>query len=152
MRRNGPAHETTAPQPANASPGAAASADADLVAGKRQLPERLVPPPDEPERHARATRLGQHQPTGEAGRAQHGEAGLVHDTILSNRLRCMSAVTFDVEAVRARFPALKQPLVFFDGPGGTQVPESVIEAIAGYLRASNANSGGDFARAAAPTR
>jgi cysteine desulfurase family protein (TIGR01976 family) len=57
----------------------------------------------------------------------------------------VSAVTFDVDAVRARFPALAQPLVFFDGPGGTQVPESVIDAIAGYLRESNANSGGDFA-------
>ncbi|MGZ4396131.1 MAG: cysteine desulfurase-like protein [Gaiellaceae bacterium] len=56
----------------------------------------------------------------------------------------MSAVTFDVEAVRALFPALRQPLVLFDGPGGTQVPDSVIEAIAGYLRESNANSGGDF--------
>jgi cysteine desulfurase family protein (TIGR01976 family) len=56
----------------------------------------------------------------------------------------VSAVTLDLEAVRARFPALRQPLVFFDGPGGTQVPESVIEAIAGYLRESNANSGGDF--------
>ena len=58
--------------------------------------------------------------------------------------RRVSAVTLDVEAVRGRFPALAQPLVFFDGPGGTQVPESVIEAIAGYLRNSNANSGGDF--------
>jgi cysteine desulfurase family protein (TIGR01976 family) len=56
----------------------------------------------------------------------------------------VSAVTLDIEAVRERFPALRQPLVFFDGPGGTQVPESVIEAIAGYLRDSNANSGGDF--------
>jgi cysteine desulfurase family protein (TIGR01976 family) len=56
----------------------------------------------------------------------------------------VSTVTLDVEAVRARFPALRQPLVFFDGPGGTQVPESVIDAIAGYLRDSNANSGGDF--------
>jgi len=57
----------------------------------------------------------------------------------------VSAVTFDVEAVRALFPALRQPLVFFDGPGGTQVPDSVIDAIAAYLRESNANSGGDFA-------
>jgi cysteine desulfurase family protein (TIGR01976 family) len=57
----------------------------------------------------------------------------------------VSAVTFDVEAIRARFPALRQALVFFDGPGGTQVPDSVIAAIAGYLRDSNANSGGDFA-------
>jgi cysteine desulfurase family protein (TIGR01976 family) len=57
----------------------------------------------------------------------------------------VSAVSLDVEAVRTRFPALRQPLVFFDGPGGTQVPDSVIDAIAGYLRDSNANSGGDFA-------
>ena len=57
----------------------------------------------------------------------------------------MSAVTFDVEAVRALFPALRQPLVFFDGPGGTQVPDAVVEAVAAYLRESNANSGGDFA-------
>ncbi len=57
----------------------------------------------------------------------------------------VSAVTLDVETVRALFPSLRQPLVFFDGPGGTQVPDSVIEAIAGYLRESNANSGGDFA-------
>ena len=49
-----------------------------------------------------------------------------------------------VEAVRARFSALQRPLAFFDGPGGTQVPDSVIDAIAGYLRNSNANLGGDF--------
>ena len=49
-----------------------------------------------------------------------------------------------VEAVRARFTALQQPLVFFDGPGGTQVPDSVIDAIADYLRYSNANTDGPF--------
>ena len=47
--------------------------------------------------------------------------------------------------VRARFSALRQPLAFFDGPGGTQVPDSVIDAIADYLRDSNANTGGPFA-------
>jgi cysteine desulfurase family protein (TIGR01976 family) len=47
-------------------------------------------------------------------------------------------------AVRSRFSALDQGLVFFDGPGGTQVPEEVIEAIAGHLRESNANLGGTF--------
>ncbi len=47
--------------------------------------------------------------------------------------------------VRSRFSALQQPLAFFDGPGGTQVPDSVIDAIGGYLRESNANSGGPFA-------
>ncbi|HEX4678813.1 MAG TPA: cysteine desulfurase-like protein [Gaiellaceae bacterium] len=49
-----------------------------------------------------------------------------------------------VEAVRARFTALQQPLAFFDGPGGTQVPDSVIDAIADYLRYSNANTDGPF--------
>ena len=52
----------------------------------------------------------------------------------------MTAIT----DVRARFSALQQPLAFFDGPGGTQVPDSVIDAIAGYLRESNANAGGPF--------
>jgi cysteine desulfurase family protein (TIGR01976 family) len=36
------------------------------------------------------------------------------------------------------------PLAFFDGPGGTQVPDSVIEAISDYLRSANANLGGAF--------
>jgi cysteine desulfurase family protein (TIGR01976 family) len=49
-----------------------------------------------------------------------------------------------VEAVRARFTALQRPLTFFDGPGGTQVPDSVIDAIADYLRTSNANTDGPF--------
>jgi cysteine desulfurase family protein (TIGR01976 family) len=56
----------------------------------------------------------------------------------------MSATLLDVEAVRARFSALRGPTAFFDGPGGTQVPDEVIDAIAGYLRESNANAGGFF--------
>ena len=56
----------------------------------------------------------------------------------------MSALALDVEAVRARFSALSGPTALFDGPGGTQCPDSVIEAIAGYLRESNANLGGPF--------
>ncbi len=55
----------------------------------------------------------------------------------------------DVDAIRARFPALSLthdglPMAFFDGPGGTQVPESVIDAVSGYYRESNANHGGAF--------
>ena len=57
----------------------------------------------------------------------------------------MATATLDVEAVRARFTALQQPLAFFDGPGGTQVPDEVIDAIGDYLRRSNANSGGEYA-------
>ncbi|HEY7004632.1 MAG TPA: cysteine desulfurase-like protein [Gaiellaceae bacterium] len=56
----------------------------------------------------------------------------------------MSTVAFDVEAVRARFAALLRPTAFFDGPGGTQAPDSVVEAISSYLREANANLGGPF--------
>jgi selenocysteine lyase/cysteine desulfurase len=56
----------------------------------------------------------------------------------------MSTVAFDVAAVRARFSALDRPTAFFDAPGGTQTPDSVVEAMAGYLRESNANLGGAF--------
>jgi cysteine desulfurase family protein (TIGR01976 family) len=57
---------------------------------------------------------------------------------------------FDVEAIRRRFPALGvvdagRPMAFFDGPGGTQVPDAVIDAVVDYYRTSNANSGGAFA-------
>jgi cysteine desulfurase family protein (TIGR01976 family) len=56
----------------------------------------------------------------------------------------MAAATLDVDAVRARFPALASGVAFLDAPGGTQCPQSVIEAIAAYLRESNANLGGAF--------
>jgi cysteine desulfurase family protein (TIGR01976 family) len=56
----------------------------------------------------------------------------------------VTQVGLDVEAVRARFPALRSGLAFFDGPGGTQVPDAVVEAIAGYLSSDNANLGGEF--------
>src|SRR5438552_4569666 len=56
----------------------------------------------------------------------------------------------DLTWVRAQFPALAQtvnghPAVFLDGPGGTQVPQRVIDAISGYLRRNNANTGGAYA-------
>ena len=56
----------------------------------------------------------------------------------------MARVLTTVDAVRARFSALQRDQVFFDAPGGTQVPDSVIDAIAGYLRDANANLGGPF--------
>jgi cysteine desulfurase family protein (TIGR01976 family) len=57
--------------------------------------------------------------------------------------------TIDVSATRRRFPALSRsvdgaPAVFADAPGGTQVPRTVVEAMARYLIESNANSGGAF--------
>jgi cysteine desulfurase family protein (TIGR01976 family) len=56
----------------------------------------------------------------------------------------MSTVAFDVQAIRARFSALSRPLAFFDGPGGTQVPDSVIDAVATYYRDFNANVDGPY--------
>jgi len=56
----------------------------------------------------------------------------------------------DLDAIRARFPALAREengrtLAFLDGPGGTQAPDTVIEAIGGYLARGNSNLGGAFA-------
>jgi cysteine desulfurase family protein (TIGR01976 family) len=56
---------------------------------------------------------------------------------------------FDVEALRRRFPALSieqdgRPIALFDGPGGTQVPDTVIDAIGTYYRTANANHDGAF--------
>ena len=56
----------------------------------------------------------------------------------------MSTTALDVAAVRARFSALDRRLAFFDGPGGTQCPDEVIDAISTYLRTSNANIGAPY--------
>jgi cysteine desulfurase family protein (TIGR01976 family) len=56
----------------------------------------------------------------------------------------VSAVAFDVTAARRRFSALDRDFAFFDGPGGSQVPDSVIDAIANHLRESNANTSGPY--------
>jgi cysteine desulfurase family protein (TIGR01976 family) len=56
----------------------------------------------------------------------------------------MSTAVLDITSVRARFSALDRQLAFFDGPGGTQCPDEVIDAIAGYLRESNANVGAPY--------
>lgn len=56
----------------------------------------------------------------------------------------MAALALDVDAVRARFSSLDDGWARFDGPGGTQAPDTVIDAIAAYLRESSANLGGPF--------
>ncbi len=57
--------------------------------------------------------------------------------------------TLDLSWVRAQFPSLSQtinghPAAFLDAPGGTQVPQRVIDAISGYLRRDNANTDGAY--------
>ncbi len=56
----------------------------------------------------------------------------------------------DLSRFRNHFPALAmeidgQPQIFFDNPGGTQVPQSVADAMSRYLLTSNANTHGEFA-------
>ncbi|WP_420641568.1 cysteine desulfurase-like protein [Candidatus Leptofilum sp.] len=56
---------------------------------------------------------------------------------------------FDPNSLRLQFPALQLEIdgrtaVYLDGPGGTQVPQSVIDAMIGYLSHGGSNSGGPF--------
>ncbi len=81
-----------------------------------------------------------------------------NSTLLSDSDSCSHPDTsdkqLDVAWVRSQFPALSQtiqassgdiPAVFLDGPGGTQVPQRVLDAISGYLARNNANTGGAYA-------
>jgi cysteine desulfurase family protein (TIGR01976 family) len=60
----------------------------------------------------------------------------------------MPVTDLDITWVRSQFPSLnpeqRTPPVFFDNPGGTQVPTQVIEAVSDCYRFSNANIGGAF--------
>jgi cysteine desulfurase family protein (TIGR01976 family) len=61
-----------------------------------------------------------------------------------------TASALDLTWVRSQFPSLAQtvnghPAAFLDGPGGTQVPQRVIDAISDYLRRDNSNTGGAYA-------
>ena len=58
-----------------------------------------------------------------------------------------SSTSLDLTWVRSQFPSLAQtvnghPAVFLDGPGGTQAPQRVIDAVADYLAHDDANTGG----------
>src|SRR5215831_10060802 len=60
-----------------------------------------------------------------------------------------TASTLDLSYFRSQFPSLSQtvnghPAAFLDGPGGTQVPQRVIDAISAYLSHDNANTGGAY--------
>ena len=59
-------------------------------------------------------------------------------------------MNFDVPYVRRQFPALERaiggrPVAYFDSPGGTQVPQRVLEAVTDYLVNHNSNTHGYFA-------
>ncbi|MFD1149954.1 cysteine desulfurase-like protein [Saccharothrix hoggarensis] len=50
-------------------------------------------------------------------------------------------MTYDVDSVRARFPSLASGTAHFDGPGGSQVPAAVADAVRGAMTSSLANRG-----------
>lgn len=55
----------------------------------------------------------------------------------------------DIDSIRARFPALSRevagrPIAYFDGPGGTQVPESVLDAVRAQMVERNGNAGWNY--------
>lgn len=60
-----------------------------------------------------------------------------------------AAAQLDIDAIRSRFPALRRvveghPVAYFDGPGGTQVPEAVADATRDYLLHHNGNAGWNY--------
>jgi cysteine desulfurase family protein (TIGR01976 family) len=57
-------------------------------------------------------------------------------------------MALDVRSIRAAYPALRDGHAYLDGAGGTQVPETVIEAIAAAYRGGIGNAGGAFAASA----
>src|SRR5881227_2304788 len=66
-------------------------------------------------------------------------------TLQSNHGSAVDTGILSIEEIRAHFPALERrhnnyPVAYFDGPGGTQVPRTVVEAMNDYLYHHNANT------------
>jgi len=64
---------------------------------------------------------------------------------MSQTARPTAGGALSAEEIRSHFPALERthgghPVAYFDGPGGTQVPRAVVEAMADYLYHHNANT------------
>lgn len=75
--------------------------------------------------------------------ATHDRFRMTHPSSLSSPPS--SSLSLDLARIRAQFPALARqhgghPVAYFDGPGGTQVPRGVAEAISDYLFHHNANT------------
>ncbi|MFZ5517767.1 MAG: cysteine desulfurase-like protein [Candidatus Zhuqueibacterota bacterium] len=59
-------------------------------------------------------------------------------------------MNYQIDYIRSQFPALNRtvngfPAIYFDGPGGTQAPQRVIDKMVDYLQNHNANTHGEFA-------
>src|SRR6185369_17679300 len=91
-------------------------------------PRTAIPPLDTSERSPRSGGRSM------CGSDYSGTSDAIIDTM-------KTTVAIDVDAIRGDFPALAleqdgRPVVFLDGPGGTQVPQRVIDAVAAYYRSA----------------
>ena len=73
---------------------------------------------------------------------------MTHDARRTRNQKGDNALS-SVDEIRARFPALERkqnglPVAYFDGPGGTQVPRDVAEAMVDYLYHHNANTNWNY--------
>jgi cysteine desulfurase family protein (TIGR01976 family) len=55
-----------------------------------------------------------------------------------------AALSYDIAEIRSHFPSLQSGNIFFDNPGGTQVPQQVIDAVGEYYKCANSNTHGAF--------
>ncbi len=53
-------------------------------------------------------------------------------------------MTYNITEIRSHFPSLQNENIFFDNPGGTQVPQQVIDAVSDYYKTANSNTHGAF--------
>jgi len=91
-----------------------------------------------------------------AGGLTHARGGKNHlgynpslETLMNNTARRAAPEVADTREIRSHFPALERrhgsrPVAYFDGPGGTQVPRAVVEAMTDYLYRHNANTHWDY--------
>jgi cysteine desulfurase family protein (TIGR01976 family) len=79
------------------------------------------------------------------------------DARLTGEAVATGELDLDIAGIRSQFSALSRelagsPVVYLDGPGGSQAPDEVIRAVADYLLADNANAGGAFVTSRATDR
>ncbi len=105
-----------------------------------------------PRQHGHASHFNNHAQVSKRGytRADNLSKIALTSELLTGGFAVTSRIPGDLDAVRNQFPALNQlrngrKAIFLDGPGGTQAPQVVIDAVVHYLQTCNANHGGLFA-------
>ena len=89
---------------------------------------------------ARSCSASTSAPATRSGAGRRGHRGRRRLRVAPDRV----ARVLDLARGSLRFPALASGAAYLDGPGGSQVPQAVVDAMSGYLLGSNANLGGAF--------